>query len=157
MITNSITFVDVANALGLGENEAQVSLSIPPLTENTLHFRTFCISELIIKRINFAAIEKFKWAEVNRIISGKDLSTVIVLIQFDSSIQPFPLVLPEKAFFGHRDTITVNLRRIERELPDQIESWRIITKNGMRVYQNMNELLYKMRRMINTKENHVSR
>lgn len=156
MMDNRITFLDVANALGLEYSEAQVALSIPPITENTLHYRSFCISELIIKRINYDAVN-FKWAVINRVISGSNLNSVIVLIQFSSTIQAFPLELTHMAYSGNKDSIIANLRRIERELPEQIEAWSILTKKGMKSFRDNNDLLFKMNRMINTKQNHMSR
>ncbi|MEK5183220.1 hypothetical protein [Paenibacillus sp. FSL P4-0288] len=156
-MNNPITFLDLANAFCLSESAAEVSLSIPPMTQNLLDFRSFCISDLLLKKVDLQRISKFNWGEVCRVLSENVTGTVIVLVQFESCIQPFPIELPQNAYSGHKDSIINNLRKIEREFPDRINAWSIITKNGMRIKEDPFELLFKMKRMINTKTNHVSR
>ena len=97
MKQSKINFDQVANALGFSENQAIVSLCVPPVNEATLHLRAFCFAELLMEVCDRPVSHSDSWVEVKRIISHSEKDT-IVLLQFNALPQYFPLVLGNKQF-----------------------------------------------------------
>ncbi|WP_240416721.1 hypothetical protein [Paenibacillus periandrae] len=150
MKPSKINFEKIAHSLGVNVQQATVSLSIPPFVEEGLHYRAFCIAELLMEVCDRPQPLHNQWAEVKRVLNHSDLET-IVMIQFNALPQFFPLVLANKYLFGNRDAVVMNIRKVERQLYDLQKAWLGITVGGNKRFDHVQDLLDLMKIRINNK------
>jgi hypothetical protein len=145
---NSITFKDIADCMGMDEARCTISLSLPPVREEVMKYRVFCIADMIIKRlIQSGELKKWTgntWAEVKEVqlISDKNF---VAMIQFNGSPQRYPLEFSMSCLLGYKDSLVQQVRKVEREMPDKLKTWVKVTKNGL-LSLNSLDLLRKINR-----------
>lgn len=129
-----IQFKNIATCMGMEENTARISMAMPAVNRDALQYRAFCIAEFLIKRLTESGrlkeLTRQTWGEVRRCHMPTS-SSVVAIVQWNRSIQAFPLEIPVKCLVGHKDAIVQHVRKLEREIPNQLLAWRELTKNGM--------------------------
>src|SRR5690554_5128720 len=119
-----VKFRDIARSLGIPEHSARISLATPPVSDEVLQYRAYCISELLINRLiqsgKLLKITGNTWAEVKG--SYMDSKQAVVCFwQFNGSPQYFPFKIPTNALIGHKDAIVQRIRKLEREMLFELE------------------------------------
>lgn len=125
---NDNLFSEYCAAMGVNAESAELSFRLPHVHEGVLHFRAFCLAEMLIKRINH---EQITWAEVKNVFTYSD-DKIYALIQFNSCSNAFPLEIPITALSGTRELIEESVSRVLKELPERIRVWLKVTKHGFK-------------------------
>lgn len=124
----SVTFEEYCRALGVNVESGELSFRLPPVHEGVLHFRAFCLAELLIKKVH---IDDISWAEVKNVFTYSN-DRIYALIQFNSCASAFPFEIPISALSGTKEAIERTLNKILGDLPERIRVWLKVTKHGFK-------------------------
>ncbi|RRJ54881.1 hypothetical protein EHV15_35495 [Paenibacillus oralis] len=125
---NSVSFEEYCRALGVNVEFGELSFCVPPVHEGVIHFRAFCLAELLIKKVY---LEDISWAEVKNIFTYSE-DKIYALIQFNSCESAFPMEIPLSALFGTKESIEIGANKILKDLPERIRVWLKVTKHGFK-------------------------
>lgn len=134
-------FNEYCTALGVNNESGELSFRLPPIHEGVLHFRAFCLAEMLIKKVN---IEHITWAEVKNVFMYSD-EKIYALIQFNYCTHAFPLEIPVTALTGSKEQIEHTITKVLSDLPERIRVWIKVTKHGFKkiTIRDFNMKLYR--------------
>jgi hypothetical protein len=143
-----LTFEEIAKTLGMNESLCSVSLSLPIVRGDVMCYRAYCFADLLIQRFIHSGQSTHviggNKAEVKKIISlSADL--YIALIQFENQKYLYPMALKTECLSGRKYAIVQRLRKVERELDDNIRVWSSLIRNGSTSFYDYGTLLRKMK------------
>ncbi|MCM3130604.1 MULTISPECIES: hypothetical protein [unclassified Paenibacillus] len=120
-------FNELCAAMGVSSELAELSFQIPTVHEGVLHFRAFCLADMLIKKV--ASDHQISWAEVMNVFTYSE-DRIYAFIQFNSYINAFPLEIPIIALNGSKAQVEVTIAKVLKNLPEQIRVWLKVTKQG---------------------------
>ncbi|WP_449010748.1 hypothetical protein [Paenibacillus taichungensis] len=125
---NSIKFEEYCRALGINVEAGELSFRLPLVHEGVLHFRAFCLADLLIKKVHH---DDISWAEVKNVFTYSE-DKIYALIQFNSCANAFPMEIPMSALIGTKEAIETGTNKILNDLPERIRVWLKVTKHGFK-------------------------
>jgi hypothetical protein len=128
MLMNESIFTEYCEAMGVSIESAELSFRLPPVHEGVLHFRAFCLAEMLMKKVS---LDQISWAEVKNVFTYSE-GKIYALIQFNSCANAFPLEIPISALSGSREQIEESIAKVLKELPERIRVWLKVTKHGFK-------------------------
>ena len=141
---NQSLFHEFCRVMGMKNESAELSFRLPAVHEGVLHFRAFCLAEMLIKKVN---LDPITWAEVKKVVTYED-NKILALIQFNSCLNAFPLEIPITALTGTKTQVERTIARILKDLPERIRVWLKVTKYGFKQV-TVRELSMKMTKSFN--------
>ncbi|KIV56449.1 hypothetical protein AM501_09855 [Aneurinibacillus migulanus] len=144
---NTITFCEIAEAMHLSEKVASVSLAIPPVQDQVTYSRAIHLANFILSRAGI----------VGSVVDVRHYTSESVLMIFHLNGRPvfYPMEVPVKYLSGNRESMTIQVSKLEREATEKLNAWRELTLDGMQPIGDSSEALQRIKRYQRKKGNKV--
>jgi hypothetical protein len=130
MQSNFKYFNEFALTMGMTTEAAELSMKLPPLHEGVMHFRAFCLAEVLFKKVSLDNYG-ISWAEVKNVFTYSE-DKIFALIQFNSCVNAFPLEIPLSTLKSGKGDFEKAISQVVYDLPERIRVWLKITKHGFK-------------------------